>query len=211
MRQKRFVCSWRTLVWRHAACSRKYLRRRMKTFCHLTYISPTLHWKFQELQSYSLKLASLDFYTSLHPHPPLLKAFSVLWSRYSPHLWMHSFSKVLYPCTQPPRCFVFFCSHISLRCLRDLDAWSRLGSLKKASQHVLINFWKEPEIARAKSGEYSGCKFHQPDAWLSSRYVCVLRALWGAALSWCNCNRDRRRVRAIDWLCRRTFSNTEVV
>ena len=104
------VCSWRTLVWRQAACSRKYLRGRIKTFCHLTYLSPTLHCKFQELGSHSLKVASLDFYTSLHPHPPLLKAFSVLWSRYGPHLWMHSFSKVLDPCTQPPRCclFVFF-------------------------------------------------------------------------------------------------------
>ena len=198
------VCSWRTLVWRQAACSRKYLRGRIKTFCHLTYLSPTLHCKFQELGSHSLKVASLDFYTSLHPHPPLLKAFSVLWSRYGPHLWMHSFSKVLDPCTQPPRFFLLiYLFALSPRSERLEQA----RILKKGTGW--FNFWKEPEIARAKSGEYSGCSINRMP--LSSRYVCVLRALWGAALSWCNWIRDRRRVRAIDWLCRRTFSNTEVV
>ena len=64
--------------------------------------SPTLHLQFQEIQLHSLKVASLDFYTSLHPHPPHLKAFSVLWSRYCPHLWMHSFNKVLYPWKRLP-------------------------------------------------------------------------------------------------------------
>ena len=132
------VCSWRTLVWRQAACGRKYLRGWIKTFCHLTYLSPTPHRKFQELKV-AVTFPQTSFprllYTSLRPYPPLLKAFSVFWSRYGPHLWMHSFSKVLDPCTQPPRCclFVFFCSHISLRCSHDLNAWNRLGSLKKAS------------------------------------------------------------------------------
>ena len=130
------VCSWRTLVWRQAACGQKYLRGWMKTFCHLTYLSPTPHRKFQELKV-AVTFPQTSFprllYTSLRPYPPLLKAFSVFWSRYGPHLWMHSFSKVLDPCTQPPRCCCcfFFCSHISLRCSHDLNAWNRLGSLKK--------------------------------------------------------------------------------
>ena len=130
------VCSWRTLVWRQAACGQKYLRGWIKTFCHLTYLSPTPHRKFQELKV-AVTFPQTSFprllYTSLRPYPPLLKAFSVFWSRYGPHLWMHSFSKVLDPCTQPPRCCCcfFFCSHISLRCSHDLNAWNRLGSLKK--------------------------------------------------------------------------------
>ena len=37
-----------------------------------------IHLQFQELQSHSLKVASLDFYILLHPLPSLLKAFSVL-------------------------------------------------------------------------------------------------------------------------------------
>ena len=105
------VCSWRTLVWRQAACGQKYLRGWIKTFCHLTYLSPTPHRKFQELKV-AVTFPQTSFprllYTSLRPYPPLLKAFSVFWSRYGPHLWMHSFSKVLDPCTQPPRCCLFF-------------------------------------------------------------------------------------------------------
>ena len=53
------------------------VRGPIKMFFSLN-LSPTLHLHFQEIQLHSLKVATLDFYTSLHPHPPLLKAFSVL-------------------------------------------------------------------------------------------------------------------------------------
>ena len=132
------VCSWRTLVWRQAACGQKYLRGWIKTFCHLTYLSPTPHRKFQELQSHSLKLASLDFYID--------RCVLIL------HFWKHcrfpeAGMALISECTALARSWILvpyplvvflFCSHISLRCSHDLNAWNRLGSLKTASQHGLI-------------------------------------------------------------------------
>ena len=188
------VCSWRTLVWRQAACSQNYLRGRIKTFCHLTYLS-----------RFTGNFQNCSHITSLHPHPPHLKAFSVLWSRYGPHLWMHSFGS-LYP---TPSLFFFLLTYLFALFPRS-ERLEQARILKKRLPSTgWFNFWKESEIARAKSGEYSGCSINRMP--LSSRYVCVLRAMWGAALSWCNWIRDRRRVRAVDWLCRRTFGNTEVV
>ena len=104
----------------------------------------------------------------------------VLWSRYGPHLWMHSFTKVL-------------------------DPWKRLPSKS------WFDFWKEPEIERSQLGRV-WWKFHQTDTIVMwSRYVCMMRALWGAALSWCNWIQDRPRVRAVDWICGRPFGKTEAL
>ena len=118
---------------------------------------------------------------------------------------MHSFGS-LYP---TPSLFFFLLTYLFALFPRS-ERLEQARILKKRLPSTgWFNFWKESEIARAKSGEYSGCSINRMP--LSSRYVCVLRAMWGAALSWCNWIRDRRRVRAVDWLSRRTFGNTEVV
>ena len=69
-------------------------------------------------------------------------------------------------------------------------------------------FGKSQKLHGAKSGECVRCSIKRIP--LSSRYVCVMRALWAAALSWCNCIRDQRRVRAVDWISRRTFGKLKL-
>ena len=209
------VCSWRTLVWRQAACGQSIYEGGSKRSVTWPIYLPRLTGNFKnwKSQSHSLKLASLDFF--IHRCVLIL------------HFWKHSrFSEagmaLISECTALARswilvpnplvvvCLFFFLLTYLFALFPRSERLEQARILKKRLPSTgWFNFWKESEIARAKSGEYSGCSINRMP--LSSRYVCVLRAMWGAALSWCNWIRDRRRVRAVDWLCRRTFGNTEVV
>ena len=93
------VCSWRTLVWRQAACSQNYLRGRIKTFCHLTYLSPTLHRKFPELQSHYIVASSSSTSKSI------VGSLKQVWpSSLNAQFWI----------LVPNPLVVFFSAHISL-------------------------------------------------------------------------------------------------
>ena len=79
-------------------------------------------------------------------------------------------------------------------------AWARSWIFEKCfPARADLTFGKGQKSHEAKSGEYGRCSIK----WipLSSRYACVMRALWGTALalSWCNW------IRAVDWICRRNL------
>ena len=148
------VCSWRTLVWRQAACSQNYLRGRIKTFCHLTYLSPTLHRKFPEFQSHYIVASSSSTSKSI------LGSLKQVWpSSLNAQFW------ILVP--NPLVVFFFFCSRISLRFSHDLNAWNRLGSLKKGflarADLIFGKSQKSHEPSRVSIVDVpsTGCHCHQ--------------------------------------------------
>ena len=84
---------------------------------------------------------------------------------------MHSFGS-LYP---TPSLFFFLLTYLFALFPRS-ERLEQARILKKRLPSTgWFNFWKESEIARAKSGEYSGCSINRMP--LSWRYVCVLRAV----------------------------------
>ena len=143
------VCSWRTLVWRPAACSQNYLRGRIKTFCHLTYLSPTLHRKFPELQSHYIVASSSSTSKSI------LGSLKQVWpSSLNAQFW------ILVP--NPLVVFFFFLFTYLFALFPRSERLEQARILKKRLPSTgWFNFWKESEIARAKSGEYSGCSINR--------------------------------------------------
>ena len=97
----------------------------------------------------------------------------------------------------------------------ELTALEWFGILEKGlPAKADLNFGKSQKSQEVKSGEHGSCCIKRIP--FSSRYVCLRRALWEAALSWWFTAlswwiRNRLQAHAGDWMCRRTFGKPEVV